>query len=46
MMDHTLPYVREGDVVLVIPEYSHFFGVNGFGDRELLLTVLDATPGE
>lgn len=41
MMDSTLPYVRRGDVVVVVPEYSHFYGGRAHGGEELLRTVID-----
>jgi hypothetical protein len=41
MMDSTLPYVRQGDVVVLIPEYSHYYGGRTYGEEALLRTVLD-----
>lgn len=41
MMDSTLPWVRHGDVVVVVPEYSHYYGGRAYGGEELLRTVVD-----
>ena len=41
MMDSTLPYVRRGDVVVLVPEYSHYYGDLAYGGEELLRTVVD-----
>lgn len=41
MMDSTLDHVKSNDIVIVVPEYSHFFGDYGHGQEELLRTVLD-----
>lgn len=46
MMDHVLPYIVPGDVVVVSPEYSHFFGKTAYGGEELLRIVLDVTPSD
>ncbi len=40
-LDHVLPHIKKGDVVLVVPEYAQFYGDFGYGDKELLLTVAD-----
>jgi len=46
MLDHTISFVRKGDVVIVIPEYDQLFGNFAYGHQELLRTFLDvrATP--
>jgi hypothetical protein len=41
MMDNTLRFVKEGDVVLVAPEYDHFYGDFAYGGYELLITTVD-----
>jgi hypothetical protein len=41
MMASTLPYVRRGDVVVLVPEYSHYYGDRAYGGEELLRTVVD-----
>ncbi|NJN17612.1 MAG: hypothetical protein HC822_15745 [Oscillochloris sp.] len=41
MMDSVLPYVQPGDTVVLIPEYSQFFGSRAYGGAELLRMVLD-----
>jgi hypothetical protein len=46
MMDHVLPYIISGDVVVVSPEYSQYFGKEAYGGEELLRIVLDVTPSD
>ena len=41
MLENTLQYVREGDIIVFIPEYSHFYKSWDAGSEELLRTVLD-----
>lgn len=41
MLDHTIDYVRKGDVVVVAPEYDQFYGNFAYGSQELMRTVLD-----
>jgi hypothetical protein len=41
MLESTLPYVRSGDLVVLIPEYSHYYGGRAYGSEELLRTVID-----
>jgi len=41
MLDHTLDYIKAGDVVVVIPEYSQFFDNFAYGGEELLRTIFD-----
>lgn len=37
-------YIHSGDIVCLVPEYSHFKGGTAFGDMELLILVLDVMP--
>jgi hypothetical protein len=46
MMENALPYIKSDDVVVVIPEYSQFFGNSAWGGNELLRTILDVKPKE
>jgi hypothetical protein len=46
MMDSTLPYIQSGDIVVVSPEYVHFFREAAYGGEELLRIVLDVSPSE
>lgn len=46
MMDTTLPYIRYGDIVVVIPEYVQFYGTYAYGGNELLRTVMDVSPSD
>lgn len=41
MMDNALQYVREGDIVVLIPEYEEFYDGFAYGSEELLRTILD-----
>lgn len=41
MIDNTLQYIQEGDIVVLIPEYQHFFRAYSYGAEELLRTVFD-----
>ncbi len=41
MMDNTLNYIRKGDIVILIPEYNHFYRDVDFGSVELLRMVFD-----
>ncbi|GJM34354.1 MAG: hypothetical protein DHS20C18_33550 [Saprospiraceae bacterium] len=41
MMNEALPYIRRGDIVVVAPEYDHFFGTFAYGKEELLRTIFD-----
>jgi len=41
MLDNTYQYVKNGDIIVVIPEYSHFYRDYNFGSEELLRTILD-----
>ncbi|WP_315817935.1 hypothetical protein [Paraflavitalea speifideaquila] len=41
MLDHTREYIREGDIVVVVPEYDQFYGDFALGGEELLRTALD-----
>ena len=37
-------YIRQGDVVVLVPEYANFDGMGCFGEMELLMLVLDIIP--
>lgn len=41
MLDNTLDYVQKGDIVVLAPEYSHFYRSLNTGSEELLRTVFD-----
>jgi hypothetical protein len=41
MLDNTLEYVKNGDIILLAPEYSHFYRSLNFGSVELIRTVFD-----
>ncbi len=44
MMDHSLPMIQKGDLVIIIPEYNQFYGTFAYGGEELLRTILDVDP--
>jgi hypothetical protein len=41
MLKHTQPFVKQNDVVIVIPEYEQFYGELAYGKEELLRMLLD-----
>ena len=41
MMDNTIQYVNEGDIIVIAPEYEHFYGRTVYGGEPLLITVAD-----
>jgi len=41
MMDNTIQYIKENDIVILAPEYIHFYGRTVYGGEELLRTVAD-----
>ena len=41
LMNNTLKYVRKGDIIILAPEYSHFYGRSIYGGEELLRTICD-----
>ena len=41
MMDNTIQYIKKGDVIILSPEYNHFYGEYVYGHEELLRTVSD-----
>ena len=46
MLDNTLVNIKSGDIVIIAPEYSHFYASNAYGGEELLRTILDVSPLE
>lgn len=45
MMDHTLRYVREGDIIVLIPEYEQYSSL-AFGSSALFRMIADHNPTE
>jgi len=41
MLDHTTQFIKEGDIIVLIPEYEHFFNDYDKGSGELLRMSLD-----
>ena len=46
MMDNTLKYIKKGDIIILAPEYNHFYGRFIYGGEELLRTVADINLSE
>ena len=46
MMESTLPYIREGDIVVLVPEYSQFLDDNSYGGLELFRTIMDVKKSD
>jgi hypothetical protein len=46
MMDHTLPFIKKNDVVVISPEYQQFYGDIAFGGEELIRTLVEISPQE
>lgn len=44
MMDNTLRFIKKDDIVILVPEYSQFYGRFAFGGEQLLRTVADIDP--
>lgn len=44
MMDNTIQYIQKGDIVILAPEYNHFYGRLIHGQEELLRTIADMEP--
>ncbi|GHT76663.1 hypothetical protein AGMMS50262_15490 [Bacteroidia bacterium] len=42
MLENAIRYAKEGDIMVVIPEYPHFFRDWNYGSEELFRTVFDA----
>lgn len=41
MLDNTLDYIQNGDIVVLVPEYNHYYRSLNFGSDELLRTIMD-----
>ena len=41
MMNNTIRYIKESDIVVLVPEYSHFYGRFIYGSEVLLRIVAD-----
>jgi hypothetical protein len=41
MMDNTARFIKEGDIIVVSPEYDQFYGDFAYGGYELLVTTFD-----
>ena len=41
ILDDVVKYVRKGDIVVIAPEYSHFYGDNAYGEALIFSEILD-----
>jgi hypothetical protein len=41
MLENTLQYVKKGDIIVLVPEYQHFYRGWDWGSEYLLRTVID-----
>jgi len=41
MMDEILPYIKEGDIIVISPEYDQFYGNFAYGNSRLLWTLMN-----
>ena len=41
MLENTIQYVKEGDIVILILEYEHFYRDYNYVSEELLRTIFD-----
>lgn len=46
MLDHTLPYIKENDIVVLSSEYQQYFGHSAYGGEALLKTIFDLSLKE
>jgi len=46
MFDNTLPYIKEGDIIVVIQEYDQFWGNTAYGSKSLLKVIADVHRGK
>jgi len=46
MMEHTLPFIKQDDIVILSPEYHQFYGNMADGSEELLRTLVEVSPKE
>lgn len=44
-IDEIDPYLRRGDLVVICPEYTHFYGTNAYGGPSSLPVLAEVRPG-
>lgn len=44
MINDIKPYISEGDTVILVPEYEHFYTDNFYGEMELISVLFDIEP--
>lgn len=44
MINDIKPYISEGDTIILIPEYEHFYTDNFYGEMELISVLFDIEP--
>ncbi|MEN0054921.1 MAG: hypothetical protein AAGC65_14695 [Mucilaginibacter sp.] len=43
MLEHTISFVKKGDVIVVVPEYDQYYGDYFYGGENLVRTVFDVS---
>ncbi len=46
MLDNTIQYIKENDIVILVPEYFHLFNDYNEASQELLRTVFEVNPSK
>ena len=46
MLSNTIQYVKKGDIILLAPEYEHFYWDYNHGTQELFRTIFDVNPSK
>jgi len=46
MLENTIQYLKEGDIVVLALEYNHFYRDYEYGSEELLRAILDVAPSK
>ena len=41
MLENTLQYIKEGDMIVIAPEYSHFISTSIHGGKEMIITMAE-----
>ncbi|MEM9680284.1 MAG: hypothetical protein AAF901_08165 [Bacteroidota bacterium] len=44
MLNYSKKFIRSGDIVILIPEYHHYYGVFANGSMELVKTIFEVQP--
>jgi hypothetical protein len=44
IVNSTKPFIRENDIVVLVPEYENFYSDNFYGEMELVSSIFDVHP--